>query len=393
MEYRREIDGLRAIAVLPVILFHAGFEGFSGGYVGVDIFFVISGYLITTIILSEKEKGTFSLTNFYERRARRILPALFVVMAVCFPFAWLFLLPRDFSDFSQSLVAVPLFSSNILFWMETGYFDTAAEYKPLLHTWSLAVEEQYYVLFPLLLMFMWRYRKRWIFGSIIVIGVFSLMLAQWGAFNKPSATFFLLPMRAWELMVGASVAFYSLYGTSYTAFVDAQKRYSNILSSLGLLLICLSIVFFDESTPFPSFYTLIPVLGVALIIYCSSYATLIGRILGCKFLVGIGLLSYSLYLWHQPILAFVKYAMFDYTFGEGVIALALLTIFILSYLSWKYEEKPFRSRTRFSTKQIFSFSAVLSLLFISVGVYGHLNDGFKNRDIGLNTKKNNCTLL
>jgi len=151
MKYRPEIDGLRAVAVIPVILFHAGFDHLSGGFLGVDVFFVISGYLITTIILSEKDEGRFSLLNFYERRARRILPALFFIMLISLPFAWLWLLPSDHKDFSQSLVSVPLFSSNILFWLETGYFDAAAEMKPLLHTWSLAVEEQYYILFPLFL--------------------------------------------------------------------------------------------------------------------------------------------------------------------------------------------------------------------------------------------------
>lgn len=159
MNYRREIDGLRALAVLPVILFHAGFETFSGGFVGVDVFFVISGYLITTIILSELEQGKFSIANFYERRARRILPALFFVLLVCIPFAWFWLLPSDMIDFSKSLVAVSVFASNIMFWRESGYFDTAAELKPLLHTWSLAVEEQYYVFFPLFLILFWKLGK------------------------------------------------------------------------------------------------------------------------------------------------------------------------------------------------------------------------------------------
>ena len=149
MKYRAEIDGLRALAVVPVILFHAGFELFSGGFVGVDVFFVISGYLITTILIEDIESQRFSLVNFYERRARRILPALFFVMLVCIPFAWMWMLPYQMKDFSQSLVAVSLFASNILFWRESGYFAAAAEEKPLLHTWSLAVEEQYYVLFPI----------------------------------------------------------------------------------------------------------------------------------------------------------------------------------------------------------------------------------------------------
>ena len=156
MKYRAEIDGLRAIAVVPVILFHAGFTLFSGGFVGVDVFFVISGYLITTIILSEKEQGKFSILNFYERRARRIIPVLFFIIIVCLPFSWFLLLPSDLKIFSKSLVAVSLFSSNILFWSETGYWGASNELKPLLHTWSLAVEEQYYILFPIFLMIMWR---------------------------------------------------------------------------------------------------------------------------------------------------------------------------------------------------------------------------------------------
>ena len=169
MNYRREIDGLRALAVLPVILFHAGFQTFSGGFVGVDVFFVISGYLITTIILTEKQAGTFTLINFYERRARRILPALFAVMLVCLPFAWIWLLPQDMKNFSDSLVAVSGFASNILFWRTSGYFEPAAELKPLLHTWSLAVEEQYYVFFPLFLMLTWHLGKRWILVLLALV--------------------------------------------------------------------------------------------------------------------------------------------------------------------------------------------------------------------------------
>ena len=171
MKYRKEIDGLRAIAVIPVILFHAGFENFSGGFVGVDIFFVISGYLITSIILSEKENGTFSLINFYERRARRIIPALFFVMLISTLFSWFWLTPSHMKDFSESLVGISFFASNILFWQETGYWGAVNELKPLLHTWSLAVEEQYYVLFPLFLMLMWRFKKRWILSSFFLIAL------------------------------------------------------------------------------------------------------------------------------------------------------------------------------------------------------------------------------
>jgi peptidoglycan/LPS O-acetylase OafA/YrhL len=208
MDYRREIDGLRALAVLPVILFHAGFDSFSGGFVGVDVFFVISGYLITTIILAELEQGKFSIVNFYERRARRILPALFLVMLVCLPFAWLWLLPIDMKDFSRSLIAVSVFVSNILFWRESGYFDTATELKPLLHTWSLAVEEQFYVVFPLLLILLWRLGRRWILVTLGLAFFASLALSEWATYANRSAAFYLLPTRGWELLLGAFAAFY-----------------------------------------------------------------------------------------------------------------------------------------------------------------------------------------
>lgn len=208
MNYRREIDGLRALAVLPVILFHAGFQTFSGGFVGVDVFFVISGYLITSIILKEKQAGTFTLIGFYERRARRILPSLFVVMFVCSIFSWLWLLPSDMKMFSQSLVAVPAFASNILFYLTSSYFEPAAELKPLLHTWSLSVEEQYYVLYPIFLLIAWRVDKRWAVAILILLTGMSLAAAQYASATNPAFAFFLLPTRGWEILIGALVGFY-----------------------------------------------------------------------------------------------------------------------------------------------------------------------------------------
>lgn len=193
MTYRREIDGLRAVSVLSVILFHADVKAFSGGFVGVDIFFVISGYLITTILLNEHKAGTFRLVNFYERRARRVLPALFVVALACLPFAWLWLVPVDLESFARSLIAVSVFASNILFYKSTSYFSAAAEWKPLLHTWSLAVEEQYYLIFPLFLMVAWRLHRRWIPWLLVLVAVVSLAIARWSLVNDPAAAFYLLP--------------------------------------------------------------------------------------------------------------------------------------------------------------------------------------------------------
>ncbi|MGX9728032.1 MAG: acyltransferase family protein [Candidatus Electronema sp. VV] len=378
MKYRAEIDGLRAIAVISVVLFHAGFEHFSGGFVGVDIFFVISGYLITTIILSEKEQGIFSLANFYERRARRILPALFFVILISLPFAWLWLIPSDMKDFSQSLVAVSSFSSNILFWRETGYWGATNELKPLLHTWSLAVEEQYYILFPLFLMLMWRFHKRWILSSFIVIAASSLFISEWGAYNKPSANFFLLPTRGWEIAIGACIAFYFLYRKKTIHAILSHRFVDEALCVVGLLMIGYAVFVFDESTPFPSFYALMPTVGTGLIILFSSAETLVGRLLSTKLLVGIGLISYSAYLWHQPLIAFSHHA--TSTEPSQLILATMATIsFPLAYLSWRFIEKPFRNKGTFGRKEIFTYSVIGSVIFIVTGLAGIATDGFDGR--------------
>ena len=206
MQYRPEIDGLRTIAVLPVILFHAGIPGFSGGYVGVDVFFVISGYLITHFLIERITTGKFSLIEFYSRRAKRILPALFLVVAICVPAAWLTMMPSQFKDFAQSVTAVSLFLSNILFWLESGYFAAAAEEKPLLHTWSLAVEEQYYLFFPLLLLMFFRVGRRWVGPLLVLCIVLSLAASEVLAGSHPDLNFYGIATRAWELMIGSLCA-------------------------------------------------------------------------------------------------------------------------------------------------------------------------------------------
>lgn len=269
MKYRAEIDGLRALAVLPVILFHAGFELFNGGFVGVDVFFVISGYLITTILIEDIENKQFSIVNFYERRVRRILPALLFVMLCCIPFAWVWMLPAQMKDFSQSLVAVSLFISNILFWRESGYFEIAIENKPLLHTWSLSVEEQFYVLFPIFLFFAWRLGKSRVFRMIIIFAAISLALSEWGWRNSAAANFYLAPTRAWELFAGSMAAFI------------VQRRgveKNNLLALLGLAAIIFSVFAYDEATPFPSVYALVPVLGVVLLVLYANKETFAAKL-------------------------------------------------------------------------------------------------------------------
>lgn len=363
MNYRREVDGLRALAVIPVILFHAGFSQFSGGFIGVDIFFVISGYLITAIILSDLEAGTFSIARFYERRARRILPALFFVMAACIPFAWLWLLPSDLKDFSDSLIAVSVFGSNILFWLQSGYFDTSAELKPLLHTWSLAVEEQFYVLFPLFLMMTWRLGRKRIVALLTCVILLSLAAAHWGSHYRPSATFYLLHTRAWELGIGALIGFY-YYKQHRTEF---SQSISQLLSLTGLALILFSTFAYSEETPFPSLYTLVPVTGTALVLLFASTHTLVGRLLASKVLVGIGLISYSAYLWHQPLFSFARHKNMGEPSDIVAWALILMTS-AMAYLSWRYIEKPFRNKESFSRTKIFSFAVAGSLTFIVLGL-------------------------
>lgn len=375
MKYRREIDGLRALAVLPVIFFHAGFKAFEGGFVGVDIFFVISGYLITNIILSDLNAGKFSIVTFYERRARRILPALFFVMLCCLPFAWLWLVPTHLEDFCQSMAAVSVFSSNILFWRESGYFGVASELKPLLHTWSLAVEEQYYLFFPLFLLGLWKMRKRWIFGSLALVAIVSLLLAQWGAYNKPAATFFLLPTRGWELAIGALIAFYFLYKKNHAAFIAERKKTSEVFGFVGLALIGFSIVLFDKNTPFPSVYALLPTVGTALIIIFSNSGTAVGRLLGTRLLVGIGLISYSTYLWHQPLFVFARHWSFAAPGTLLLLTLSALSI-LLAYLSWRFVEVPFRDRQAINRSNIFRFALGGSLAFAVLGMAGDLTHGF-----------------
>jgi len=372
MKYRAEIDGLRALAVLPVILFHAGFEWFSGGFVGVDVFFVISGYLITTIIISEMAEGKFSIVNFYERRARRILPALFFVMAACLPFAWLWLTPNDLKDFGQSLVAVSTFSSNILFWLESGYFGTASELKPLLHTWSLAVEEQYYILFPIFLMLTWRLGIKWVLVLLSVVFLVSLGVAQWGAYNKPSATFFLLPTRGWELLVGVFAAFYLKYNANLKSHIVNQA-----LSLLGFGMIAYSIIAFDETTPFPSLYALLPTIGTGLLILCAVPKTFVHRLLSLKYIVGIGLISYSAYLWHQPLLAFARHRWGE--ISELILVALCVASLVTAWFSWKFIEAPFRDKNQINRKVIFMLSGSLLSIFILIGLAIDQKNGFAER--------------
>tara|TARA_A100001015_G_scaffold203797_1_gene227748 strand:- start:4436 stop:6394 length:1959 start_codon:yes stop_codon:yes gene_type:complete len=368
MTYRPEIDGLRALAVLPVILFHAGFSFFEGGYIGVDIFFVISGYLISSLIFFELSQDKFSLLNFYERRARRILPALFFVIIVSIPFSLLILTPDDLKDYFQSIFATSIFSSNFLFWMESGYFETDSELKPFLHTWSLAVEEQYYILFPLLALMLSRKDK--IFNILIIsflflISFLSLIILR---DTYPSGSFYLLPFRAWEILLGVFGYFYFSYSKKIHSTLI-----NNILSLIGFGMICYSIVFFSKETPFPSLYTLIPTFGCIFIIISAVDGTILNKLLKTSFLVKIGLVSYSAYLWHHPIFAFTRLSSLNFMF-EALVPILILLTFLLAFFSFHYIESPFRkgkSGSIFSRKMIFTQSLLLTSLLSFVGIMGH----------------------
>ena len=373
LSYRPEIDGLRTVAVMPVILFHAGIETFSGGFVGVDVFFVISGYLITAILAREIEAGDFSILRFYERRARRILPALFLVMLVSLPFAWMWMFPAAFKDFGQSLAATGLFVSNVLFWRESGYFSATAELKPFLHTWSLAVEEQYYILFPPVLWAIWRMTgRRGVIVGLIMMALISLAAAEWASTRYRTAGFYLLPTRAWELLAGSLLALWLGRNAAPRGLL------AQIGGLAGLALIVWAILFLDKSTPFPSLWTLAPVGGAALIILCAGPATWAGRVLSLRPVVGIGLISYSAYLWHQPLFAFARLRSLDTPPQALMLGLAAITL-ILAWLSWRFVERPFRNKDAISGRQIFGMSGLTGLTIVAVGMLSSAGQGWPNR--------------
>ncbi|MBD8875623.1 acyltransferase family protein [Roseibium polysiphoniae] len=359
MKYRAEIDGLRAFAVVPVVFFHAGVELFSGGFIGVDVFFVISGYLITSILISDLQQGRFSLLRFYERRARRILPALIVMICACIPFALAWMSPLQLLSFGKAAASVALFASNILFWRESGYFDVSSEQNPLLHTWSLAVEEQYYILFPVLLAFAWRMGASRVFWIIAVGAVVSLLLTEYGWRYRTWANFYLLPTRAWELLAGSLCSFWLAYG---------RVKENGLLAGLGLSAIFVSFILFDSGTPFPSLYALLPVGGAVLVVLFARSRSLAGRLLASGPLVGIGLISYSLYLWHQPLLAFARLRSIDEPAQWLMLALAFLA-FPMGWLSWRFVERPFRVRQEFDDETrgrflVISASSLVVLLLV-----------------------------
>lgn len=384
MKYRPEIDGLRAIAVIPVVLFHSGCPGFSGGFVGVDVFFVISGYLIANILAIDLEKKKFNFLEFWERRARRILPALFGMIACTLPFAYFWMVPGAFKIYGQSLLGVVAFSSNIFFWQQGGgYFEAALDDMPLLHTWSLAVEEQFYILFPAFFSIVWSLGRKRTFWLVFCCLLASLAVAEWAARHYPNTAFYMAPSRAWELLLGVAISI---------KYTSADSRYSltkELAAILGIGLILISVFAFSALTPWPGMYALAPTIGTGLVIAYAKADSGVGKVLANKVLVGIGLISYSLYLWHQPLFAFARTRAISSPSAELMAGLVILSL-VLAYFSWRCVEQPFRSRQRMTRARLIKILAPIACTFLALGICISATNGYesrlKNNTVYLNAK-------
>lgn len=379
MKYRPEVDGLRAIAVLSVLIYHAKFSLASGvllagGYLGVDIFFVISGYLITKIIVQDIRASRFRYLDFYERRARRILPALFLVMLVSLPFAWHWMLPEQLIEYARSILGAIFFSSNFVFLLEDSYTAAPSALKPFLHTWSLGIEEQFYILLPLILFaIITRFSNRALLFILFVVGLTSLSLSQVLSANYSDANFFILPTRAWELLLGSMVAILHL---DYRSLID-RIGYKGHLCFVSLVALIISLFLFNDATPHPSLLTLIPVAACGILICFGDGDHYVRAWLSNSGLVSIGLISYSLYLWHFPLFAFYRLQ-----YGEPDLAFKFILLglsFLLAFLSYRWVEKPFRNRNVISASKLLQAIVVSLMILLAVQVSILANNGHGER--------------
>lgn len=377
LKYRSDIDGLRAIAVLSVVAYHLDHRLAPGGYIGVDIFFVISGYLIGSILIKEFDAGKFSFARFFERRIRRLFPAYFVMALATASVSWFVLMPEAYRQFGQSLFAATIFVSNMLFYKEAGYFDRTSEEKPLLHTWSLAVEEQFYIIIPALFALIYFFLKTrarqavtWFtIGVTIISFALSVLALSWDA----SAVFYLFPFRAWELAIGVMLA------TGIAPKISSAQL-GNAVSGLGAAMIAGSIIFYTSATPFPGLAALLPCLGAALVIYAGEgRVTLVGKALSIKPMVAVGLVSYSMYLWHWPVIVLADQGLFtERNLTTTLIMIAMIGVF--TYLSYRFVETPVRkAKSILPMGRLFVGAGVLSMLLVGIGLGLHITHGAPNR--------------
>ncbi|WP_263353188.1 acyltransferase family protein [Acidicapsa acidisoli] len=373
--YRPDIDGLRAVAVLLVVAYHVRTRFTPGGFIGVDVFFVISGFLITSILMRELDGSRFSIQGFYVRRIRRIAPALIGVTVATSVFSFVLLLPSELRDYSRSLLAALGSVSNFYFWSQTGYFKPEALTMPLLHTWSLAVEEQFYILFPAFLALLYRYARRSALFILLILAVASFALSAWQAFSDPGAAFYWPTSRAWELLSGALLVFGGLPGMKYPLL-------RNMIAAVGLGLIIFAAMTYTKSTPFPGVAALAPCLGAVFLIGSGSAGkTIVGRALSLRPLVFIGLISYSLYLWHWPVIVFQSMGLnlSGVTANEQKAFTFALSI-LLAAFSWRFIELPFRrNRGAVAPTTVFKFAALAASVPAAAACLFLLMNGMPSR--------------
>ena len=377
ISYRPDIDGLRALAILPVVLFHAFPNLLPGGFIGVDIFFVISGYLITSILLKDIQAGNYSVKNFYARRVRRIFPALIVVLLFCLALGWIVLTAVEYRALGKHAAGGAGFIANFMFWREAGYFDAAGDIKPLLHLWSLGIEEQFYIFWPLLLYFF--AKRSWnILLLILVVALFSFGLNVWQVSSNPSAAFYSPLSRSWELALGAFLAYQALHPLQ--AFSSIIERYRSLLSGFGLIMVVIGFVVINESRAFPGWWALLPALGSALLIGTGPHGLVNRVVLSRRIFVWVGLISFPLYLWHWPLLSFAR-IIYSETPPFDVRAVLVVFSVVLAALTYYLIEKPIRHSS--SKRTLIIGLSVLMLCICIAGAVVYKTKGVKARHAGL----------
>lgn len=379
--YRPDVDGLRAIAILAVIGFHVSPMYFPGGFVGVDVFFVISGYLISTIIIDSLQQARFSLCEFYFRRIKRIFPALSLVLGATLIFGFLLLMPDELSNLGKSVAAGAAFLSNLVLWQEANYFDSSAELKPLLHIWSLGIEEQFYLIYPWMVLLIWKFRPYLVYllGAVAVLS-FALNLLFVSA--HPVATFYLPPTRFWELMFGCILAYtQQTEGTRPLLFLTKEKinRFSNIQPVVGLFLLLAGVVFLNKEVTYPGILALIPIIGTVLLISANPKSWINRAVIGHPTAVFIGRISYPLYLWHWPLLSFARTLNSGDPSPQQKIGI-VATSFMLAWATYRFVEQPIRVGKTIRSKRTISVILMSTMALIAIGgLVTYKANGFPSR--------------